>query len=68
MWLLAETVQFCYSENKKNAEGWESIRARLDGWEAMRPESFSPLFRAEADPAGGSPFPTILYTHSWHCK
>ncbi|OIW30422.1 hypothetical protein CONLIGDRAFT_713069 [Coniochaeta ligniaria NRRL 30616] len=66
VWLLAEAVQYCYSEEKKNAEEYESLRVRLEDWENMRPDSFSPLFRSEADPAGGSPFPTILYTHSWH--
>ncbi|KAJ6111194.1 hypothetical protein N7486_003429 [Penicillium sp. IBT 16267x] len=66
IWLLAETVQYCYSDNKKSAEEYESLRARLEDWENMKPDGFSPLFYAEADPVGGSPFPTVLYTHSWH--
>ena len=66
IWLLAETVQYCYSDNKKSAEEYKSLRARLEDWENMKPDGFSPLFYAEADPVGGSPFPTILYTHSWH--
>lgn len=66
LWLLAETVEYCYSDKEKSAEEYESLRARLEYWENTRPDSFSPLFHAEGDPAGGSPFPTVLYTHSWH--
>lgn len=68
IWLLAETIQYCYSDGKKSPEEYESLRKRIESWEKTKPDSFSPLFYAEADPAGDIPFPTILYAHSWHSK
>ncbi|KAL2010895.1 hypothetical protein VTN00DRAFT_3613 [Thermoascus crustaceus] len=70
IWLLAETIHFCYSNTSSydDANGIEAsnLKQKIRAWDEERPNSFNPLFCAAAAPANGKPFPMVWYTNSWH--
>ena len=74
IWLLAETIDFCYhvpdhpyTTYTKIAEG-NALKQRLRDWEERRPDTFTPLHISSPDPRAGKPFPVVWYTNLWHCK
>ena len=70
VWLLAETINFCYNtesdDNQLNVIDGEALREKICAWEAGRPEGFQPLHFSPADPRNGRPFPVVWYTSPWH--
>ncbi|KAJ5698101.1 hypothetical protein N7462_000106 [Penicillium macrosclerotiorum] len=72
IWLLAETIDFCYNTSGQNfgghmgTVGESSLKMKLNDWETMRPETFTPMHVSPADPANGKPFPVVWYTSLWH--
>ncbi|KAI2791973.1 hypothetical protein POX_b02002 [Penicillium oxalicum] len=72
IWLLAETIDFCYhvpdhpyTTYTKIAEG-NALKQRLRDWEERRPDTFTPLHISSPDPRAGKPFPVVWYTNLWH--
>lgn len=74
IWLLAETIDFCYNVSGRNygghlgVDGERALKQRILEWETNRPDPFIPLHVSPPDPAHGKPFPVVWYTSLWHCK
>lgn len=72
IWILAETIDFCYNVSGRNyggclgVAGENALMQRIAEWENYRPDSFAPLHAAPPDPARGKPFPEVWYLSSWH--
>ncbi|KAJ5342864.1 hypothetical protein N7541_011988 [Penicillium brevicompactum] len=72
IWLLAETVDFCYNISGRNHDGRlgsaveTALRRRIFEWELERPNTFAPLHLSAPDPGRGKPFPVVWYTSLWH--
>ncbi|KAJ6151739.1 hypothetical protein N7470_006867 [Penicillium chermesinum] len=72
IWLLAETIDFCYNVNGRNfgarlgPAGENALKLKINDWEATRPDTFVPLHISPPDRARGKPFPVVLYTSLWH--
>ncbi|KAJ5895632.1 hypothetical protein N7495_007323 [Penicillium taxi] len=68
IWLLAETVDFCYNVSGRNyggnlgIAGENMLRQRIQEWEVGRPDSFTPLHVSPPEPGRGKPFPVVWYT------
>ena len=74
IWLLAETIDFCYNVSGRNYRGSlgiageNALKQRIRDWEAGRPDTFTPLHVSPPDSRAGKPFPVVWYTTLWHCK
>lgn len=74
IWLLAETIDFCYNVSGRNygghlgIAGEHALKQRIHEWEVSRPETFTPLHISPPDRRHGKPFPIVLYTSLWHCE
>lgn len=74
IWILAETIDFCYNVSGRNygghlgVAGENALKQRILEWEHARPDTFVPLHISSPDHARGKPFPVVLYTSLWHCK
>jgi len=74
IWILAETIDFCYNVSGRNygghlgVAGEEALKQRILQWETGRPDTFVPLHISPPDHARGKPFPVVLYTSLWHCE
>ncbi|KAJ5951665.1 uncharacterized protein N7479_010078 [Penicillium vulpinum] len=72
IWLLAETIDFCYNisgrshDGRLGSAGETALRHRILEWEAGRPDTFVPLHVSPPDPGNGKPFPVAWYTSLWH--
>ncbi|KAJ5096374.1 Protein of unknown function DUF3468, partial [Penicillium alfredii] len=72
IWLLAETIDFCYNVSGQNygdrlgVAGENALKQRVLEWESARPDTFAPLHASSSEPARGKPFPLVWYTSSWH--
>ncbi|CDM38168.1 Zn(2)-C6 fungal-type DNA-binding domain [Penicillium roqueforti FM164] len=72
IWLLAETIDFCYNisgrshDGRLGSAGEAALRHRILEWELGRPDTFVPLHISPADPGNGKPFPVAWYTSLWH--
>ncbi|XHG09024.1 hypothetical protein AWENTII_012105 [Aspergillus wentii] len=69
IWLLAETINFCYLTNHESAIdpiNGDALKRKICTWETEKPDSFRPLHFSPADPRSGRPFPVVWYTNSWH--
>ncbi|KAJ5806775.1 hypothetical protein N7474_010367 [Penicillium riverlandense] len=72
IWILAETIDFCYNVSGRNyggclgVAGENALMQRIAEWENSRPDTFAPLHAAPPDPARGKPFPEVWYMSSWH--
>lgn len=69
IWLLAETINFCYSaevDNQLDVIDGDALREKICAWETGRPGGFQPLHFSPADPRNGRPFPVVWYTSPWH--
>ncbi|KAJ5876327.1 uncharacterized protein N7529_001911 [Penicillium soppii] len=72
IWLLAETIDFCYNisgrshDGRLGSLGESALRRRILDWELGRPDSFAPLHLSAPDPGRGKPFPVAWYTSLWH--
>ncbi|CAG8186412.1 unnamed protein product [Penicillium olsonii] len=72
IWLLAETVDFCYNisgrkhDGRLGSEVETALRRRIFEWELEKPSSFAPLHLSAPDPGRGKPFPVVWYTSLWH--
>ncbi|OQD83140.1 hypothetical protein PENANT_c018G05663 [Penicillium antarcticum] len=72
IWLLAETVDFCWNVSGRNyggrlgSAGEVALRRRILEWETGRPDSFAPLHVTPPDRARGKPFPVAWFTSSCH--
>ncbi|OQE29586.1 hypothetical protein PENSTE_c002G08775 [Penicillium steckii] len=72
IWILAETIDFCYNVSGRNygghlgVAGEEALKQRILQWESGRPDTFVPLHISPPDHARGKPFPVVLYTSLWH--
>jgi hypothetical protein len=72
IWLLAETIDFCYNipgrshEGRIGSVGETALKHRILEWELGRPDTFVPLHVSPPDPGGGKPFPVAWYTSLWH--
>lgn len=69
VWLLAETINFCYSaevDNQLDVIDGDALREKICAWETGRPGGFQPLHFSPADPRNGRPFPVVWYTSPWH--
>lgn len=73
IWLLAETIDFCYNVSGRNYAGHlgvvgeQALMQRISEWEIRKAETFTPLHISPPDHARGKPFPIVLYTSLWHC-
>lgn len=65
IFLLAKTVDHCYSLDSANHET-QVIEREIQKWEAKRPDTFQPLYFHPADLIIGKPFPTVCYTSTGH--
>lgn len=74
IWILAETIDFCYNVSGRNygghlgVAGENALKQRILELEHGRPDTFVPLHISSPDHARGKPFPVVLYTSLWHCK
>ncbi|OGE49906.1 hypothetical protein PENARI_c019G05382 [Penicillium arizonense] len=74
IWLLAETVDFCWNVSGRNyggrlgSVGEMALRQRILEWEVGRPDSFAPLHVSPPDRARGKPFPVAWFTSCWHAS
>ena len=74
IWLLAETIDFCYNASGRDFGGHldfmaeHALKQRIREWEMTRPDTFVPLHVSPPDPGRGKPFPVVWYTSLWHCK
>lgn len=74
IWLLAETIDFCYNVSGRNygghlgVVGETALKHRIREWETTRPDPFVPLHVSPPEPGHGKPFPVVWYTSLWHCK
>lgn len=74
IWLLAETIDFCYNVSGRNyggllgVAGEHALKQRIHDWEIGRPETFTPLHVSPPHHGRGKPFPVVWYTSLWHCK
>ncbi|KAJ5580274.1 uncharacterized protein N7459_006259 [Penicillium hispanicum] len=74
IWLLAETIDFCYNVSGRNYGGHLGIageialKQRIREWETSRADSFIPLHVSPPEPEMGKPFPVVWYTSLWHCE
>ncbi|KAJ6015886.1 Protein of unknown function DUF3468 [Penicillium herquei] len=72
IWLLAETIDFCYNVSGRNygghlgVAGEDALKQRIREWELTRSDSFTPLHISPPDPARGKPFPVVWYTSLVH--
>ncbi|KAJ5201421.1 uncharacterized protein N7498_006084 [Penicillium cinerascens] len=72
IWLLAETVEFCYNVSGRNycghlgIAGENALKQRIRDWETGRPDTFTPLHVSPPDHGRGKPFPVVWYTSLWH--
>ncbi|KAJ6185179.1 hypothetical protein N7519_006480 [Penicillium mononematosum] len=72
IWLLAETIDFCYNipgrshEGRIGSVGETALKHRILEWELGRPDTFVPLHVSPPDPGSGKPFPVAWYTSLWH--
>lgn len=72
IWLLAETIDFCYNisgrshDGRLGSAGEAALRHRILEWELGRPDTFVPLHVSPPDPGSGKPFPVAWYTSLWH--
>lgn len=72
IWLLAETIDFCYNisgrshDGRLGSPGETALRHRILEWELGRPDTFVPLHVSPPDPENGKPFPVAWYTSLWH--
>ncbi|KAJ5893121.1 hypothetical protein N7504_009812 [Penicillium tannophilum] len=72
IWLLAETIDFCYNTSGRNfggrlgVAGEVALKERIREWELERSEAFTPLHVSPPDPARGKPFPVVWYTSLVH--
>lgn len=72
IWLLAETVDFCYNVSGCNygcrlgVAGENALKQRILDWENGRPDTFAPLHVMPPDPGRAKPFPMVWYASSWH--
>jgi hypothetical protein len=72
IWLLAETIDFCYNisgrshDGRLGSDGETALRRRILDWELGRPDSFAPLHLSAPDPGRGKPFPVAWYTSLCH--
>ena len=74
IWLLAETIDFCYNVSGRNfggrlgVAGEIALKERIREWELERSEAFTPLHVSPPDPTRGKPFPVVWYTSLVHCE
>lgn len=74
IWLLAETIDFCYNVSGRNygghlgTAGENALKARIREWELNRSDSFTPLHVSPPEPGRGKPFPVVWYTSLVHCE
>jgi hypothetical protein len=73
IWLLAETVEFCYNGNVSRYENdlramENALKQKILEWETTRPEIFTPLHVSPPEPGRGKPFPVVWYTSLCHCE
>lgn len=70
IWLLAETINYCYSsgngENQLDVIDGDALREKICSWESEHPAGFQPLHFSPADPRNGRPFPVVWYSSHWH--
>ncbi|KAJ5180897.1 Protein of unknown function DUF3468 [Penicillium capsulatum] len=72
IWLLAETIDFCYNVSGRNygghlgVAGENALKKRIREWETTRPDPFVPLHVSPPEPNHGKPFPVVWYTSLWH--
>ncbi|KKK18651.1 hypothetical protein AOCH_004128 [Aspergillus ochraceoroseus] len=71
IWLLAETINYCYSVNNPihtNATRRNLLKQKLAVWEARKPDGFRPLHFSLADPRIGRPYPVVWFTQSLYAS
>ncbi|KAJ5890453.1 uncharacterized protein N7473_006681 [Penicillium subrubescens] len=72
IWLLAETIDFCYNVSGRNygghlgIAGENALKQRIRDWEVGRADTFTPLHVSPPDHRAGKPFPVVWYTTLWH--
>ncbi|KAJ5302192.1 hypothetical protein N7508_007055 [Penicillium antarcticum] len=72
IWLLAETIDFCYNVSGRNYGGYLgrsgriALKKRILEWENGRPDAFMPLHVSPPDRERGNPFPVVLHMNLWH--
>lgn len=70
IWILAETINYCYSSNTGESQldviDGEALREKICSWESEHPAEFQPLHFSPADPRNNRPFPVVWYTTPWH--
>lgn len=70
IWILAETINYCYSSNTGESQldviDGDALREKICSWESEHPAEFQPLHFSPADPRNNRPFPIVWYTSPWH--
>ncbi|KAF7585149.1 hypothetical protein BBP40_012101, partial [Aspergillus hancockii] len=69
IWLLAETVNYCYETNHPlhiESVGWEGLKKSICEWETQMPNSFRPQYFTPANPSLNRPFPILLFSSPAH--
>ncbi|KAF9895239.1 hypothetical protein FE257_000141 [Aspergillus nanangensis] len=69
IWLLAETINYCYGANGPmtvNLNYDDTLKRKICAWDAESPDRFRPLHYSPANQAAGRPFPVILFTSPSH--
>lgn len=57
--LASEVVSFCFGPDVASVEKYQCVSRRLDEWAMHRPDTFNPVYYAEADPSSGRFFPEL---------
>jgi len=64
----ADVLNCCFGTEGIGRTRWEELKVYSEGWDELKPSSFRPIYRREADTKKGERFPEIWYSHACHSQ